>query len=461
MAKINFKTLERRVGVVGARKSGKSVLLTALIHQLDNHDAERFKLHDRGDVSISHFEQIPVEPGWSKFDYDRYYGYLSQNEWPSKSVDRSMYSCTFHRSDWRFCNCQLKLLDLPGERFLDAAMLLSKGYRYADWSDHFWSRLRASPQTEEDSKPFQNGLQTLEENQKGIIIREFKRLLAQMRLKFRPNFAPSVFYLDRQGKGIHGKDVEQQIQERFVGLSPESEFAPLPNELRERFPAITAEFEKHFEMYCNELAIPTITELRRCTSIIYLIDIQNILMSGDDVYNDELDQLEKFLVALDPHFGFLEEIASRVRFLPGIEKLMAGNWVEKVAFVCPKIDHVLPEDRDNLVQLLKDFTKKATKKLRDHHVKVEHFQVAAIRTTRSNRAGETHVLEGFPTHRDQQPVRPAEAVQVEVSRVPAQWPLSYQAGEYRFPSFWPNFPKVKGHVPDSIGLDKLFQFVSE
>src|SRR6478672_1749394 len=92
MGSLRFKTIERRIGVIGPRWSGKTVFLTALINHLKFHDPPRFVLGKRKRPGeVTHFRELPENDQNARgggnlpwFDYEGYRNQFVQNgRWPA------------------------------------------------------------------------------------------------------------------------------------------------------------------------------------------------------------------------------------------------------------------------------------------------------------------------------------------------------------------------------------------
>ena len=150
-------TTERRVGVVGLFAAGKTALMTSAINHLADHDADRFRLgNGQEPVTLRKFREVAPTSGWERFPYPAHRDALvNRGKWPHKTRDRSEFACQFERSDWAFSDCLVRLIDLPGERFADSAML---GRGYAEWSDHWHAATAADNPSREAAGGFLDAL---------------------------------------------------------------------------------------------------------------------------------------------------------------------------------------------------------------------------------------------------------------------------------------------------------------
>ncbi|MCZ2343679.1 MAG: YcjX family protein [Bacteroidales bacterium] len=452
MSLFRVKTTECRVGVVGHSNAGKTVLLTSLINHLEHHDPDRFRLGD-GSVRIRKFTALKPDAGWSAFHYPGFRDALvHRGKWPEKTRDRSQYACQFERSDWTFSDALLKMYDLPGERFADAAMV---GRSFAEWSDHILAFIANDTPYRTCCQPFLNTLS--EKPEETTLLTAYKLALANLILAYKPFISPSTFLLDTSGSVAKSSDASVMAATRLAGLELGAEFTPLSAELRQKYPELTAVFAARFERYRIEVVLPFLEALWSCHSLIVLVDIQMVLAAGVGMYDDNRQILRDLFQVLDPgesRFGYLRRNLGKV-FLPHAWR---PGWITRIAFVAPKMDLVHPMDRDHLESLLKRLIGKLAED-RDG-LQARYFNCAAVVSARKLPVGEERVLVGIP-YRDAEGRRIAPGAEQRflVSALPADWPHDWKPGDYIFPEVYPAVPNRKDCPPDQINLDRILDFV--
>lgn len=134
-----------RVAVVGAKGSGKTVLLTALRNYLRWLATARRGADDQGKKMLAGgWEATKVEccglKDWPEFDYGSIRNVLSQDEcWPDET---GKYWCMQMdiaiRRDKKERKIQLQMLDIPGERFSDLGAM--SGANYQEWCERVGAR---------------------------------------------------------------------------------------------------------------------------------------------------------------------------------------------------------------------------------------------------------------------------------------------------------------------------------
>ncbi|MCU0705664.1 MAG: YcjX family protein [Fimbriiglobus sp.] len=453
MPALHLKTTECRVGVVGLYSAGKTVLLTSLVNHLDHHDPDRFRLGKPG-TAVRKFTPLPPDPHWAGFDYARYRDALVHSGiWPAKTCDRAMYACRFARTDWAVSDCVLKLYDLPGERFADAAML---GRSYAEWSDHLLGRVAADTPTRTACEPYLQAL-TADAPDDARLVGAYRLSLANLILSLKPFVSPSTFLLDTHGQPAKRAGAAELAAARQSGL-PGAEFAPLPADVRAKCPEVAGRFATHFERYKGEVVQPFLAALKSCTSLVVLVDVMMLLAGGVGMYDDNRQILKDLFDVLDPGETVLGTVGRHLSnvFLP---RQWRPGWITRVAFVAPKLDLVHPTDRDRTLHLLK----RMVGKLADHRDGLEYryFNVSAVVSTRQmpGEPGE-RLMVGVPYRGVDGRRMPRGGEQrFGVSAVPDDWPADWPAGKYAFPEVYPLIATRKDYPPDQINLDAVLDFV--
>jgi predicted YcjX-like family ATPase len=453
MPRFRLKTTECRIGVVGVYNAGKTVLMTSLINHLENHDPDRFPLGKPG-TTLRKFTRLPVEENWTPFNYTGFRDALVHSgRWPEKTRDRSMFACQFERSDWKFSDGILKLYDLPGERLADASMLTRS---YEEWSDGVMERIWNDTPYRTACEPFLNAV--VADVQRDQVLTTYKLALANLILAFKPMVSPSTFLLDIDGKVARPQEAAALAASRVCGLNAQSEYAPLPVAARAAAPALAAEFAQHYETYKQFVVMPFLQALGSCHSLIVLVDIPMVLAGGVGMYDDNRQILRDLFDVLDPGENTLQAIGRNLSkvFLPHQYR---PGWINRVAFVAPKLDLIHPQDRDKMLGLLRRMVGKLAQD-RDG-LKYDFFNCSAVVSTRLlPGAGDSRYLVGVP-YRDVTGKRipPGEEQRFVVSALPDDWPANWLPGKYTYPEVYPLVPPRKDCPPEQINLHSVLDFV--
>lgn len=454
MPSLLFKTTECRVGVVGLYSAGKTVLLTSLINHLADHDPDRFPFAG-GTATVRKFAPLPPDSGWSQFNYAGFRdGLVHSGQWPRKTTDRSMYACGFERTDWRFSDAVLKLYDLPGERLADAAMLSRD---FAGWSDHLLARLHSDTPYRTASVEFLDAVGGATATETDIL-RTYRLALARLILAFKPLISPSTFLLDTAGGLAKPATPEALSEGRVCGLSADSQFAPLPPEVRAANPALAATFAVRYDRYKAEVAVPFLDGLRSCHSLIVLVDVTMLLAGGVGMYDDNRQIVRDLFEVLRPGESAVQSLGRNLSYLL-LPRQLRPAWVNRVAFVAPKLDLVHPTDRDRVSHLLKRMVGKLAAD-RDG-LKAGYFNASAAVSTRvMPLTGEERWLVGVPYRgADGARIHRGDERRFAVSAVPEDWPADWPAGKFAFPEVYPTVPPRKDCPPQQINMEKVFDFV--
>lgn len=434
---------DTRVALAGTSHCGKTMFLTSLLWQLEEFDETRF--HLRNGVTLRGFDPQSVPKSRTEFPFRPFRDMLAREyKWPERTRDVYRYRCAFHRSDrWLVPRRQsVDFLDMPGDRVADAAMVVHDDY--GAWSDHVLTRLDQDTVGRQVKKQFR-----AEAARPGAGCREvvlaWRRALARLILAYKPFVSPSVFLLDRNGKHARKGGAEELVAERRCGLDESCEFAPLPGEVRNWNPGLAGPMQRHYRGYRKELVLPLFRDLMSAHSLVVLVDVPSLLMTGDRRFVDERDVIIDLLAAMGG-----KALHTRI-----LRVLRLGNALKRVAFVAAKADLVSPEDLRNgrLHTLLRSMNKRAAEKL-PPSVKVQWFVCSACVSARPG--GAPHTLVGQtqpgPYTADRQ------TAEFDVTPLPEAWPASWGEDDYRYPEFWPRVPENFMTPPRHRNLDAVFDF---
>lgn len=463
-----FKTIERRIGVIGPRWSGKTVFLTALINHLKFHDPPRFVLGRRNRPGeVTHFRELPDDAqtargggGLPWFDYEGYRNQFVQNgRWPATTRDASQYACRFERTDRYFSDVQLRLFDLPGERVNDIPMMVSArepDLAFAVWSDRTCRRLSKDLTAAEFFRPY-----FAKVDEAGVseadLLHTYKVALAKTRLAYRPYVSPSSYLLDRSGNRIKGTDAETLAKTRYCGLGPDDEFAPLPATVRTQNRELTGRFAKRFARYRDEVVAPVVTQLKSCHALVVMVDVLAILGHGTGMYNDYRQLVADLLAALDPKDTTLD-LVLRNFYDVVLPLSMRRSWINRIAFVAPKIDRVPFEDRARVKGLMEQMVRHDARNCRG--VAIDYFAVSAVVGAREVQDGRHEMLGSTLYDPTGHPLEPGAERKFSVSAVPDVWPEGgWKPGDFVFPDVYPRVSPLSNCPTEQSGVDEVFNFV--
>jgi predicted YcjX-like family ATPase len=463
-----FKTIERRIGVIGPRWSGKTVFLTALINHLKFHDPPRFVLGKRKRPGeVTHFRELPDNEQTASgagnlpwFDYEGYRNqFVQHGRWPATTRDASQYACRFERTDWHFSDEQLRLFDLPGERVNDIPMMVSArdpDLAFAVWSDRTCRRLSKDLTASEFFRPY---FAKLEEPgvTEADLLHTYKVALAKTRLAYRPYVSPSSYLLDRNGNRVKGTDPELLAKTRYCGLGPDEEFAPLPAAIRSQYAEVAMRFARRFDRYRHHVVAPVVTQLKSCHGLVVIVDVLAILGHGTGMYNDYRQLIADLLAALDPKDTTLDLVLRNV-YEAVLPVSWRRSWISRIAFVAPKVDRVPFEDRARVKGLMEQMVRHDARNCRG--VAIDYFAVAAVVGAKEVQGGRHEMLGSTIYDTTGHPLEPGPERKFAVSAVPDTWPEGgWRPGDFVFPDVYPRVSPLSNCPTEQSGLDEVFNFL--
>ena len=103
---VNLRVKRKNVAFVGLLSAGKSVLLTAIINHLRNHDPDVVPLGaTRGALSLLREELL--DGGIKAFPYTQNRDLLGNGRWIAKTLELQGYRARIARTDWRVTQLDL------------------------------------------------------------------------------------------------------------------------------------------------------------------------------------------------------------------------------------------------------------------------------------------------------------------------------------------------------------------
>lgn len=519
---LKIRTRVRRIGITGSAQAGKTVFLLSLISHLETGDL-KFDGEGTRRFRDSPIEPGPLSkaltrlPGLrrifserrAKFDYEGLRKHLAAKAtWPGKTADCFFFRCRFQRAvkgaKWknlwrpiaRLSEDEVEFFDFPGERVADVTMI---GRNYDEWSYIIYKKLTDDPTKATLAKPF---IDTINQQipERDAVLAAWKLALGKLVDALHALITPSTFLVDSQGNNARERVValhdlkrtrddtnEQAIMERIGRLReanslgagsgnetaeelavaycaglPDEEFAPLPEPVRRRVPELAKRFEKRYESYQRKVIRPFATHLLSCHSLVFLVDLTDVLAAGMQRLNDTEDMVLCLLECIERGRGWF---MSLLRGTVNVgRKISGGRWgfIDRIAFVASQADKIHPRDRDKMIPLLVDLVQKHVRN--SGPGKVEYFTSSAVVSTEPM-PGEERILVGRPMwimEGGTLTCRPptADPQQVVVSALPEHFPHDpWKAEDYQFPNFHPAIPQRHHEPPPLTGLDAVLKYV--
>lgn len=369
-----------RLGVTGLSRSGKTVFITALIHNLlqlsKTSAADRdkvfpvFRVHAENRLTRTFLEPQP-DDNIARFEYENHLADLTggakgpaERRWPQSTnrISELRITLEFERSTgWRkgADALTIDIIDYPGEWLLDLPLLAQS---YAQWSQETLDAA-ASPSRALFAKDWRNFLATLDPSAEAseAVARQASELFtAYLRACRDDRFALSTL---PPGRFLLPGDMEG---------SPALTFAPLPVATDSAIPAgtLAAMMERRFEAYKTHVIKPFFRDhFARLDRQIVLVDMLSALNSGPASVRDLETAMSGVMSAFRTgQSSFLSSI-----FRPRIDRIL---------FAATKADHLHHSSHDRLEDILRLLVTRAISRAENLGASVDIIAMAAVRATK-------------------------------------------------------------------------------
>jgi hypothetical protein len=361
-----------RLGVTGLARSGKTVFITALVHNLIAQ--ARMPFFDavaQGRVLRAYLEPQPDDQV-PRFDYERHMADLTATPpaWPDSTRRISQLRLTIEYASTRFWKRQLgreslhvDIVDYPGEWLLDLPLLRLD---YRDWSRTALEQSR-TPARKAASKAWREALAEIDpaapadEALAETLSDLFKAYLRETRAD------PHALSTLPPGRFLMPGD---------LAGSPALTFAPLDAKDGTSFPrgSLFAMMERRYEAYKSYVVRPFFRDhFARLDRQIVLIDVLTALNGGQPAVAD----LERAMTEI------LE------CFRTGANSLwssMFGPRIDRIVLAATKADHLHHQSHDRLEAILAKLAGRAMARAEYAGAEVKVLAMAAIRATREGEA---------------------------------------------------------------------------
>ncbi|TYC48621.1 YcjX family protein [Rhodobacterales bacterium] len=357
-----------RLGVTGLARSGKTVFLTALVHNLVHGGRLPVFSAAAGHRMTGARLQPQPDDAVPRFDYEAHVRDLVKTRiWPESTRQVSELRLTIDYESASYFYRKLgpgrlhvDLIDYPGEWLLDLPLLTKS---YADFSAEAMARARANHRTEiaaqflaaaEKVKPEAEA----DEQVARELSEEFKTYLAACRAD---THALSML---PPGRFLMPGDMEG---------SPALTFAPLDIPVdapSARSGTLRSLMERRYEAYKTHVVRPFFRDhFARLDRQIVLVDVLHALNAGPHAMADLEVALAEVLAAFRPgKRSWLSSILTR--------------RIDRILFAATKADHLHRSDHDRLEAILKRLVARAEETARFKGAEVDVIAMAAVRATR-------------------------------------------------------------------------------
>ncbi|MGC2410512.1 MAG: YcjX family protein [Methyloceanibacter sp.] len=375
-----------RLGVTGLSRSGKTVFITALVHNLIA--GGRMPFFDavaQGRVLRAHLEPQPDDQV-PRFDYERHLADLTASppRWPESTRRISQLRIALEYEPRRFWKRRLGLnrlnidiVDYPGEWLLDLPLLQLD---YSQWSRHALEQSRSASR-KAIAKTWHAALAATDpaapadEAAAARLADLFKAYLRGTRAD------PHALSTLPPGRFLMPGSLEG---------SPALTFAPLEPRGEVSFPrgSLWAMMARRYEAYKTHVVRPFFRDhFARLDRQIVLIDVLAALNGGQPAVAD----LERAMTEILECFRTGSNSLWSSLFAPRIDRIV---------FAATKADHLHHKSHDRLEAILAALTEQAMERAKFVGAEVKALALAAIRATREGNAkrnGEVlHCIVGYP-----------------------------------------------------------------
>jgi len=366
-----FRTPTVRLGVTGLARAGKTVFITALVHNLMHGGRlPLFKAYTGGRVAGASLQPQP-DDHVPRFDYERNVAALiDERIWPESTRAISELRLTVRYQSARLIGrtlgsgrLHIDIVDYPGEWLLDLPLLHKS---YAEWSREAIERASGSVNRQRAAAWLEK-LDALptdpreDETTARDLAAAFTIYLRAMRL------ADGAISTEPPGRFLMPGDLD---------ASPALTFAPL----REAGSPLARMMERRFESYKSAVVRPFFRDhFARLDRQIVLADVLAALNAGSGA----VAELETALAGVLDSFR-----VGRAGWLAGL----VTRKIDRILFAATKADHLHHGDHDRLEATLAHLVERASSRARYAGAKVDVVALASVRSTREasvTRIGET------------------------------------------------------------------------
>ncbi|WP_153768394.1 YcjX family protein [Labrenzia sp. CE80] len=357
-----------RLGVTGLARAGKTVFITALVHNLIHGGRLPVFNAAAGGRLTRAFLQPQPDDAVPRFDYEAHVAALLEDRlWPQSTRQVSELRLTIEYESSSYLARKLgpgklnvDLIDYPGEWLLDLPLLKRS---YAEFSAEALKRARAANRSEiaarflaELSGADPDGPET--ETTAQALSETFKAYLAACR---QDSHALSML---PPGRFLMPGDLDGSPALTFAPLDIPFDAAPA------RAGTFRAMMERRYEAYKTYVVRPFFRDhFARLDRQIVLVDVLHALNAGPDALTDLQVALGEVMTSFRP--GRKSWLASIV-----------NRRIDRILFAATKADHLHREDHDRLQAILRKLVAKGMEHAQFKGAEVDVVALAAVRATR-------------------------------------------------------------------------------
>ncbi|MFD1696621.1 YcjX family protein [Roseibium aestuarii] len=357
-----------RLGVTGLARAGKTVFLSALVHNLIHGGRlPLFQAAASGRLTRAALQPQP-DDAVPRFDYEAHVAALVNDRiWPQSTRQISELRLTLEYESASYLarklgpgKLHLDLIDYPGEWLLDLPLLRQS---FGEFSRKALQLARAANRRE-IAAPYLETLTSIDPEGPET------ELDAQ---KLAATFTDYLAACRSETMALSMLPPGRFLMPGDLAGSPALTFAPL-DIAEDAPPARTGTFrammERRFEAYKNHVVRPFFRDhFARLDRQIVLVDVLHALNAGPHALADLQDALNEVLVSFRPgKRSWLSSILTR--------------RIDRILFAATKADHLHREDHDRLQAILRRLVARGMDHAEYRGARVEALALAAVRATR-------------------------------------------------------------------------------
>ncbi len=364
------------LAVTGLSRSGKTVFITSLIHNLltSLHNPNRMPLLSavgEGRLIAARLEGAKAQR-LPRFPYAHNIEVMASGaDWPARTADISEIGVEVHfipasplgkllaPLGGSASTLTIKIVDYPGEWLLDLPLL---GQSYAEWSRATLDLMRRPPRAEiaRDYFAFAG-----EHRHDATASEEVARVVHDLYCAF--------LLKARDQHGLSFLQPGRFLCRGSLGEVPYLWFAPLdiPEGIEPPAPdTLGALMAERFEVYKREAVTSFYDQhFRRYRRQIVLVDVLRALLAGREAFEDTRRALDAILQSFRYGGGSL------------LARLFQGAHIDKALFAATKADHVPDIQRDHLAELLRNMAAFPALDLRSSYAQIDVMALASVVST--------------------------------------------------------------------------------
>ncbi|MEO6395720.1 MAG: YcjX family protein [Devosia sp.] len=370
-----------RLGVTGLSRAGKTIFITALVHNLlTGGRLPGFAAMTEGRFIGARLAEHP-DAAIPRFAYEQHLAALTGKSphWPesTRRISQLRLQLRFQSNSWLAgwtgpATLNLDIVDYPGEWLLDLP-LLSRGY--AEWSAEALERARR-PTSATEAAAFLNALKSVDASHEA----------SDSDAQILANAFTTYLRLSREdGRALSALPPGRFLMPGDLEGSPALTFAPAPppsGTVNSR--SLYAMLERRYEAYKDLVVRPFFRDhFARLDRQIVLVDALRALNAGPEALADLETALTDILACFrQGETNPLLQLVTR--------------RIDKILFAASKADHLNSSSHDRLEAILNRLVARAARRSKFAGAQTQSVALAAIRATREGSVQGHDVILGTP-----------------------------------------------------------------